>query len=586
MDEYDITDFLNELTSLTDEIPTRDEDEDFILGLLAPPTKKSRYFEYNDQESCLANMKRATQHHRYKKQGFSFVSHHHRLAVDEYSEHLASSLYTKCMRSGNNHFVTGESVYNPRKRKWEQGRVKDDAEDVDEDTDTLRFDRPPPSKITKTCAIVNTVDKIKVMTGPYNDTLMSKVNCVNSLEGVETHERKRKGSDVKVTSAFLLQKTKFGPVPSTRVTYKRADYTANPNTFSVLDKPNNSNINGTRGTHEFVLVNRINETYTVCSNPHGDIQTSLLRECENNNSLTVDSMVNSIVNMSFKAKACKKTDEESEEGRFVLIQKAEYGTHKTTITPGSHKREDIEMEKVDHTHTEDRKNILHAIKSREVQVHAHCINCSALGGYQIIGAIKEIAAKVLEDNSIVTSLAANNAKAMLVCASNSLMWSHVNTMIDVFTWKYRVHQYPVEKQMEFYMHVLFPLLQKMFVSRYNYAQAGIFCHSVCKSTPLFSTHDYKLVTPKFKTMKKTHIFQKVKPIEDDAMNLNRRWNSKRPLAMSKTLHSPKSKSGKVSCEFATQPARGQSIPDLWYHGAIRSRSFITRVLGEPVGNEK
>ena len=574
-------------------------------SVVEDPVKEPRhYFKYDSILSPVENIKNATRFHRYERQGFGFVAHRHRLAVDEFSEHVAASLFTKCMRTGNNHFVTGEIVYDSNKRKWLQGRVKDDGDDIANEINSLKFDGPPPKKVRKITAIVNTIDKIKVMTGPYNDTLMAKTNAINSLEGVETHEPKPDGmggTKHKITSAFLLHKNKFGPVPSTRVTYKPADYTANPNAHTVTEKPNNSNINGTRGTHEFILVNRINEAHSVCNNPYGDIHTSLVRECENNNSLTVDSAINSTVNMSFKAKACKKTDQhENESGSFILIQKAEYGTHKTTIVPDSHKREDVENEPVKEAGVdEERRIILQALNSREVQVHAHCINCSALGGYQIIGAIKEIAAKIFADPNILTSLAASNAKGVLMCSSHSLVWSQINTFIDVCCWKYRLHQYPLERQMEFYLKVLLPILQKMFVSRYNFAQAGIFCHSVVKPTTLFNLHDYRLVTPKFKSYRTAHLFAKAETINDQAMDMNKKWNNKRPLAMSKNSTNSTQQSTSVDLSnrnvdknkssfsnFTTQPARGQSIPDFWYHGASRSRNQIAQSLGGPVGNER
>nr|DBA11703.1 TPA_asm: ORF2 [Malaco herpesvirus 1] len=599
-DDNDILNFLNEAVGegpsaepvLEHEpVPLRSEPVQETDRIEEPKEESSRYFQYNDELPLLANVKRATQFHRYKKFGFSFVGFRHRLGVDPDSEHIAASLYTKCMRDGNNHFVMGETVYNSRKRKWFQGRVKDDGDnnDCEEEYDTLKFDQPTPKKVKKTCAIVNTIDKIKVMTGPYNDEFMTKLSCMNSLEGVETHEPIKGYGYGKITSAFLLQKTKFGPVPSTRVTYKRADYTANPNAHTVMEKPNNSNINGTRGSQEFVIVNRINEAHSVCNNPYGDIFTNIVRECENNNSLTVDSGVNSTVNMSFKAKACQKSENSSEDGRFILIPKAEYGTHKTTVVSGTHKREDVENCSKTKEEDSDRKIIMRSINSREVQVHAHCINCSALGGYQIIGAIKNITAKIMDDPIIIASLAANNAKAMMMSVSHSLVWSHINTFIDVCAWKYRLHQYPLEKQMEFYVKVLIPILQNLFLSRYNYSQAGIFCHSVTKPTALYDKHDYKLVTQKFKSCKTSHLFQKAGKITDEATDLNKMWNSKRPLAMSKTVNPAKrfKEAGQGSFSiFTTQPARGQSIPDLWYHGAERSRKQIAIALGGPEGNER
>lgn len=611
-----------------------------IDGTLIPPTttvEDERYFTYKHDLSLLKNIKRATELHKYHRNGHSFVSHRHLLAHDEMSEHNASRLYTRCMQRGNNHHVISQVVFDKTKRRWNHGRVKHDDEDEDEeeednmrpmDRDPMRFDTLDPND-DKITAPVMTFDKIKVMTDPYSDALMSKLNTANSLDGVETHKLKRircTGGGykevMKVNPAFPVHKTKFGPVPATRVTYKRNDYTSNYNAHGV-EKPNNCNINGTRGTHEFIVVNRANEAHAQLNNPHGKMYTVLHMDCENNNSLTVDSAINSTVNMSYKSKICKKQDEkgvkrkrdemvededDDEEDRahdddedglcnnaedgesrreFVLVQKAEYGTHKTTIMTKK-KRFNLnkgivgEMSKESHDEfvlakkQAEKDQVLRAINAREVQVHAHCINCSALGGYEIIDAMRTIACKIFEDEKILVSIAANNAKGMIMAMSNSLSSCNINNFFDLCCWEYRVHRASEEKQDEFYKKVLHPIAKRMFVSRYAYSESGIFCNSVPKTSYLFSHHMLNLVSQKFNNPRATEVFQKAEEVDDDATRLDKKWNSKRPLA---TVNNMKHKPTTTKIHFANPLSRGQSPPDIWYHSTKNARKLIEEIYG-------
>ncbi|UCX56994.1 ORF5 [Haliotid herpesvirus 1] len=613
----------DEVNKMIQELSSIFEDEPPSPPKAPPP----RYFSYDDKVSLLDNVKAASKFHRYSRNGHYFVSHRHRLAHDPWSEHIASQLYTRCMQRGNNHHVVSEVIFDKEKRRWEHGRVKNDDEDlVNDEGDVIedpitraekhpmRFDEENDTS-DEVSAPVMTFDKIKVMTAPYSDAFMAKLNTANSLDGCETHKIKRIRTAtgemrevMKVNPSFPVHKTKFGPVPATRVAYKRADYTANYNAYA-LEKPNNCNINGTRGTHEFIIVNRINEAHCQLNNPHGKMYTILDMDCENNNSITIDSGLNGTIAMSYKSKICRKQNEKgqkrkredldddddlgggNEDGEcrkeFVLVQKAEYGTHKTTIMTKK-KRFNLKKGLVGDV-TKETKNEFMMAKlkaqreevmnaccgAREIQVHAHCFNCSALGGYEIIDPVQNLACKIFEDEKILVSIAANNIKGMSMVMSNSLSSSIVNNFFDLLCWKFKVHRGTEEEQDRFYKRVLKPIAQKMDISRYNYAQAGIFCHSILKTSPMFSQHHLNLVSQKFNNPRATEVFKKACVVDDVATRMNDKWNSKRPLATVNV----KSKPTPSRVKYAATMSRGPSVPDLWYNASEKVRGFIESYFG-------
>jgi hypothetical protein len=425
------------------------------------------------------------------------------------SEDRVARCYENCVRSGVFYFQSGRIG---RSGDWK--RTQHNCEETED----------------RVTASVNVVDKLKVLTTAYSTSNVSKQFMMINLEGVQELAPKRRpirGNGVKVADIFLQAVCKVSKPAGTIASYKRGDitYQQNGHNLYLSNKTfNKRNINMPRGIHEYVVLNRVLCTHTICTNPYSRMTFVFDMNKGNNNSLTTDSLINSVSKgLSFKLSVCG-----NKEG-FVLATMASFGTHKTVAVYNNRMRFDgfmapisyrdktptmeIPVSEEEEGHSDDREitkeEALGPTRGNEIQVHEHCYNCSAVTGTEIMPIMCEKGAQLLEDKSISVSLAVNNFKAGFERASRSLMWESINSFVDLFCWQHNTRYMTKEQEMSFYIKRCVPLLKMLRVSRDNYAQAGSFCQQSQRTCPFFTTHEMKLVSHKFKNPRTKEYFSRV-----------------------------------------------------------------------------
>lgn len=244
-----------------DEIPSgfrAEQEAREIEKLMSVLNEPERFFNYDGNQSLLENVKRAAQYNQYSRNGQRFRSHLHGYAINEDTEDLVSQLDLKCRERGNKYFVLDYIYYDEEKDTWTTKQKTDIYADV-------------------VC-----VDKIRVWTGPRSEHLMSVENATYSLSGYEKRDSMAR--------------------------YKRTDNTQTPHPYNEYSRTNRTNINMTRGIHEFVLLNRIMSAHNIANNPFGGSTAVISRDSENNNSLTADSVINGVINgLMFKVRITTRT---------------------------------------------------------------------------------------------------------------------------------------------------------------------------------------------------------------------------------------------------------------------------------------
>lgn len=410
-----------------DEIPSgfpAEQEAREIEKLMSVLNEQERFFNYDGNQSLLENVNRAAQYNQYSRNGQRFRSHGY--AIDEDTEELVSQLDLKCRKRLNKYFVLDYIYYDEKKDTWTTEQKTDIYADV-------------------IC-----VDKIKVWTGPRSEHLMSVENATNSLSGYEKRDSMAR--------------------------YKRTDNTQTPHPYTEYSRTNRTNINMTRGIHEFVLLNRIMSAHNIANNPYGGSTVVISRDSENNNSLAVDSVINGIINgLTFKATVGQNNLKDG----FSLTQMASFGTHKSVVNLN-------ELNDEMKSKMTESEIALEPLSGAEIQVHEACFNCSAVRGSRILPDKKRKGSQMLNDKKCITRIALNNAKAEVMKIPNSLIWNNLNTALDLFCWENNTHKMTRREEMRDNREIK-PVLENLHVSRDNYAQAASFPQHLPKIVFLAST---------------------------------------------------------------------------------------------------
>lgn len=489
-------------------------------------------FNYDASVSLLDNVGRAASFNTYYRDGQEFRSHLHGRVMDDESEHIVASLEEECYKRGNKYFVSDFIYYDTETNSWTPKREELSKIGLEKD---IKAD-------------VICVDKIKVWTGPRSEHLMSIQNATNSLSGYE----KRDSMNKPPKGMFLHEVVKFGDLMGTMARYKRTDNTQSSHPFSENNRTNRTNVNMARGIHEFTLLNRIMMAHNIANNPYGGSSTLISRDSENNNSLTVDSVINSVINgITFKAEACKK-EKKGEKKGFSLTQMASFGTHKSVVNFNEQDLEEI-------ANMTEEELALAPLEGAEVQVHEACFNCSAVRGSRILPDMKRKGCQLLEDTKeSITSLAVNNGKAKIMKMSNSLAWNSLNTLIDMMCWEANTHKMTREEEMEFFNTEITPALNGLHVSRDNYAQASSFTQQIPKNKFL-ADPDIKSVSHKHKSVRTRNIFGQTNIKFKRAHRKVGELNNKKPMTGEKPPPKNKKSPKYKNNTFASQWARNMGI---------------------------
>ena len=352
------------------------------------------------------------------------------------------------------------------------------------------------------------VDKIKVITvSRYS----SNTDLYHSYNGLEETQSERDPT----ANNFLHEVVKvFGPM-ATMARYKQ---TETGRRFPL--RANRCNINMPKGLHEETIVTKTMEAHVRCNTfPRGRLHTRVTRNDENNNSLTIDSYLQSVVNgVTFKANATRKAEfnptassSPPSSACFKIVPLSSFGTHQTAVECCRSNRAT--------------KGVM------EVQVHEHSLNCSAVPGSAILPEIGKKGCLMLADDSLIVSLANNNLKADASKMSRALTNKQVNAFCDALTWEARAHRMTRRQEMAFYRKMRKSVLSKLVVSRDNYAQAGHFCHRQPLCQALFGLADRKMISHRFKNAVTNAFFVRSEPNFPEIHAEAERRNSKKPLSM-------------------------------------------------------
>ena len=452
---------------------------DSFLNWVVNCSQESFYFQYDSTKTRRENIARAQNRVNYSFRGHNFRSLIHLNAIDSHTEQLMNRTVEESDEKGLFYYLQDEIFYNPATKKW-----------------SLHHDGS--EKIVH--ADIVCVDKIKVWTAPYYCLNMSRRNSVSGLEGnQDQNNRKNISGD---TNVFLHEVMKVADPPATVARYKSTEpyHQMHAHCFHAM-KLNRTNINMPRGIHEYVLGNRTVIAHNLANNfPHGRMTLELSQNSENNNSLTIDSGINSVINgLTFKANATEMSehkgsttaDEKSRREIFPLAPLVRFGTHQTLINC-KRKKDGI-------------------VRPTAIQVHERAINASAVTGPTII---KEICQKCCQlfshanGMNIKTSLALNNCKSFLSKKSRSLMWGLPNALCDLHCWENNTHRMTPEEEMTFFRDHCVPMLDSLMLCRDNYAQTGNFCQQTPLVGPFYSYPDLKLMSHRFKNIETNRLFRR------------------------------------------------------------------------------
>lgn len=491
---------------------------------------------YDKKLSIEDNINKLRERAIFSDRGHTFLSHIHLNIMDPHTELKIKQLNEQCKKEGMFYFLS-DKIKMMSNGEW----VYDQT--VNSDIDVY--------------AEITCVDKIKVMTAPRMSFNMSKFHSFFGLENTQDQTGRTSDADI-----FLHEVNKIGgpigPI-ATIARYKRNELGFKLHAHTI-PKYNRCNMNMPRGIHEYVLVNRaLIAHYQANTSPHGQMVVSISKKAENNNSLTVDSFINAVINgTTFKANAtCNSEHGVNRIKSFKLVPLAAFGTHQTLVECNRSKKDVKELS--------------------EIQVHEHCFNCSAIPGSSIIREICKKGCSIMGDPNIITSIALNNCKSFLSNGSRSLTWNTLNAFCNALCWKFETHKMTPLKEMEFYRKTCIPLLNKLTVSRDNYAQATHFCQQTPLPNLLYGIHDFKLISHKFRNKNTNELFKKnTTRFSHLYTSFITQRNSKKPLTASY-----KKKFGQITKNYREATlvgpsARNESIVLAYEHGpkVFRQRSRL------------
>ena len=382
------------------------------------------------------------------------------------------------------------------------------------------------------------IDKIKVLSCVLMMENAYKTMALTGAAGVQI--RSKKGA----SDAFLQEVSKLDS-KGTIARYKQSDLSNLHHAhYNTSDELCTVNINMPRGFLELAVNLRCISAWYRSKNRRTRIVPHIVPEQENNNSITVDSIISAVRNEhTFKQKAVNSSI-------FPLLEKAPFRTHKSIVRysgqpkiygNNSESKPDItnaasctcricrenETEKkhrftyhkkkgalfFDSNDARHRAECLAPLnQSNELQVHNRCFNCSAVSGSKLLPVICDLGGKLLRDTeTALIDLALVRCTAQLELQSNGLLPSHVITFCELLCWKEKTRDMTREEQIKVYKTKLEPVLSQLQLSRQNYAQSGgSFCQALVRGDKLTLLEDQSLVSHKYKNQDTMDIFREKK----------------------------------------------------------------------------
>ena len=504
-------------------------------------------------------------------------------------EARVARVYEKSLQRGDFYFLSGAIRFDEDSGRWlaHQDYMNDSA------------DSAPTVQM-------NVIDKIKVYRSSITVNNISHQAGMCGLEGVRD-KQKQSNSDL-----FLHEISKCSRPNGTKAGYKRVDGTKVTSLHNWARESNISttNANMPKGILDHIVRVRTDIAHQSALNPvHARLHACLHLDGENNNSITNDSFISSVINSkSMKHKTLSTTNTT---GAFKLTHKDNFRTHKTVeLYPDEIEdtsRDDRVMDMFTRTYgmtthpaivanseqTSDTKSISYAmldpneseiheeaalvakslkpLTGTEIQIHDRCFNCSAVPGWCMLPILQRKGAQMFCDSNgdrLQMSLAVNNGKATLERITHSLQWFHMNQFVELLCWKLGTHDMDYRSEQNVFHTKCLPILRRIVGTRENYAQCGTFCTQPIRGSRLFSEPVYKLVSSKFHVEQTDKLFARATKRKNTGL-VGEGENNKVGI--------------KVKKLYPGQPARNESVTALYEHS---SRMYVDRFdLTPPRANQ-
>jgi hypothetical protein len=401
-------------------------------------------------------------------------------------------------------------------------------------------------------------DKIKVVGSSVVTEHAAHIMSLTGMTGVVI--RTNHGKQVEVFPQEVCKTDCKGTIAR----YKLNDVSnLNHAHYRAADEACSVNVNMAGGFHELAVNLRTLAAWYRSKNRHSRLLVRPSRSEENNNSITVDSIISAVGNeQTFKSKALNSSV-------LPLLVKSDFKTHKYIVphtssspstagvtctasscrcgkcklihdVPPNHRRRRRTRPVTRHRDDHALKNTYRAKcleplwKKTEIQVHNRCLNCSAVTGVQLLPVICEIGAKLLQDTATARiDLALANAFVQLELQSNGLLPGPVIAFCEMICWRAKTRMMSRAKQMEFYRTKLEPILRQIQFTRQNYAQSGgTFCQFYVRNEKMLAKDDQSLVSHKYRNKSTIDIFRA--RMKRDQMKLTNKYprRNRGPVYMS------------------------------------------------------
>ncbi|XP_019628718.1 PREDICTED: uncharacterized protein LOC109473283 [Branchiostoma belcheri] len=433
--------------------------------------------------------------------GLEHRSPMHMNAVEPDVSAKVAQVYTRHSRRGDFYFHSAAVRYDRATQDWYM--VRGIVEDTENSVPT---------------AHMNITDKIKVMHSSFNTRNVVRQHTLTGKEGVED----RKSNSY--IESFPQEVSKSTYPVSTTLGCKRVDTARIDHAYGLLQGDaniNTTNVNMPRGFLEHVMNKQLTATHHTLLNPgHARMEPLVWRDSEFNNSLTSDSFISAVVNdITFK----KRATIENSKGRFQLVNKARFRTHKVVELPYD---EETEADVIRRYHKDEAtkgmqedceilwRAALRPLECFELQVYSRCFNGSAVPGYPMVPIMCRKGGQMLHESNgknVQISLALNNAKATTERLFHSLVWREVNAFLDLLCWTLKTHEKTKEEEQRLFHQKILPIVSKLVGSRATYSQATNFALPNISWSRVLGESITKLVSQKYKRIETINMFKRVEP---------------------------------------------------------------------------
>ena len=368
---------------------------------------------------------------------------------------------------------------------------------------------------------MNFFDKIKVVTCCL---ITDFTTWSMSLSGVANMERI--GINGKYSNGFLQEVYKH--LDKTTITrYNVSDNQILSNSLHSLQMFS-ININTTKGLPEIFYCIHSYCAWLVSCNPNS-VTAQFVKVRQNNNALTIDSIISSVTNeMSFMSNLLKANPQVS--------CKPQFRTHKCFMKlpldrlKGLENKYDSIIDKALHckcTKCSRRISFEEEVDKKtpkyidlclfplkcldEIQVHTRCINSSGIKTPLLMSLLTNFFRQMLDNEDLIkVDLALANSKSQLEKQSNGLLPLHANMLCEIICWRARTRLMTRRNQCIYYEQNIKPLLSKITFSRYNIAQAGNFFNYLIPGDRMITSNDINLISYKYKNLETIKIFKNEK----------------------------------------------------------------------------